>query len=130
MNVVRILLVVLSLASGQAFARDADLVDPAPIAVPAGKSSAAVLDVIKRAMVGRHFAVESQTPGKIVGRLAPRKHVVRVTISWDASQIRIAYLSSENMDYTEKDGRRVIHNKYNKWVDSLADDIKVSLSAL
>lgn len=131
MNLVRTLLVaMLSLLSGQAFA-GTEIADPAPIAVPAGKTSAAVADAIKRAMVGRHFAVESQAQGTIVARLAPRKHVVRVTITYDASQIRITYLSSENMDFeVKKDGRRMIHSKYNKWVETLASDIKVLLSAL
>ena len=124
----------------------AELKDPPPIPVPVGISQADVATAIKKALAGRKLTVDSEQPGHIVARYAPRTHVARMTISYDTSQVRIAYLDSINLDYEEQGSRREvyrsprgdtdvrvipahrqIHRNYNKWVANIAHDIQQQL---
>jgi hypothetical protein len=41
--------------------------------------------------------------------------------------VKITYVSSENLDYSEKNGERRIHKKYNQWIDNMVQDIQRQL---
>ena len=101
------------------------LVDPEPVAIPAeGVTPDEVAQAIKAALIGRTWTVEKMAPGRIDAALYIRKHVARVAITYDASTIRIAYQSSENLDYKEKRGKRYIHDNYLGWIENLVGDIR------
>lgn len=105
----------------------APLADPDPIAVPAGMDATAVSKEIKRALIARTWVVGEERAGEIDATLNLRKHVARVKISYDPKQVRLAYVSSENLDFKEKRGQRQIHKNYLSWVNNLVADISRNL---
>ncbi len=125
------LLVALAVAlpSLNVHARSAELVDPPPIAVPAGLSQAQVASEIKRALQGRGWAVNQERPGETEATLYLRGHDVRIAIDYDARDVRIAYQASANLDYEEAEGKRWIHSNYLGWIGFLAGDIQNNLRA-
>jgi hypothetical protein len=122
----RLVILLLLLAPVFAQAREV-LVDPAPVAIPAGIDSTTVAREIKRALISRTWNVTAEREGEIDATLNLRKHVARVTISYDATQVRWAYVSSENLDFKEKRGERLIHGNYLSWVDNVLGDLSRNL---
>lgn len=108
------------------------LIDPEPIAVPQKLVEFQVTSDIKRALVSRGWVVGEENPGQINATLNLRSHVARIAIYHDLKQVRIAYVSSENLKYREKDGIRTIHRNYLSWINNLTSDItkNMQLSAL
>lgn len=104
-------------------AQAAVLVNPDPVAVPAELNNKQIVTEIKRALVGRGWVVASEEPGTINATLNLRSHVARVAISYDAKQVHLAYVSSDNLKYKEKNGKRTIHKNYLSWVNNLMGDI-------
>ena len=113
--------------SGQVQARAAELADPGPIAIPAGLTTAQVTKEIKRALIGRGWTVTGEQPGAIDSTLHLREHVARIKVDYDASQVRIAYIDSSNLDFKEKRGKRYIHGNYLGWIGFLVNDISTNL---
>lgn len=122
----RLLFVALSFSPLAAHAA-APLVDPDPIAVPAGMAADVVAKEIKRSLLGRNWLVSAEQPGEIDATLNLRQHVARVRIRYDAQQVRLAYVSSENLDYQEKRGQRRIHKNYLSWVNNVLTDLSRNL---
>ena len=108
-------------------ARGAPLVDPAPIAVPAGTSVKDVSKAIRSGVVTRGWVVSKDDGSKIDAVLNNREHTVSIAIAYDAKQVKVSYLSSDNMNYAEKNGTRYIHKKYMQWVNNVAGDISREL---
>lgn len=129
MRFTAIVLSVLSLLafSGTVQARKAPLTDPAPITIPAGLSPEKAVKDIKRALIGRGWAITSERPGEIETTLSLRVHVAKVRVTWDAREIRITYVSSVNLDYKERDGTRYIHSNYLGWVSNIAKDMSTNM---
>ncbi|MBL8299915.1 MAG: hypothetical protein JNN30_16370 [Rhodanobacteraceae bacterium] len=110
--------------------REAPLVNPDPIAIPAKASSAEVARIIKKALVGRKWIVAEDNPGAIKATLLIREHKAKIAIDWDAKSIRISYVSSENLNFSEKKGQKLIHQNYNSWINNLVVDISGELTLL
>jgi hypothetical protein len=125
MRFVRVLLVAFSLLlfAGVVQARKAELVEPAPISIPAGLDQAQVAKEIKRALIGRGWEVTGEQPGQIDSTLHLRDHVASIRIAYDASEVRTSYVGSTNLDYAEKRGKRYIHGNYLGWIGFLVNDI-------
>ena len=105
------------------------LVDPEPIAIPAeGITQDEVLDSIKAALMGRTWTIEKVAPGRVDAALYIRRHVARIAITFDDAAIRIAYQSSDNLDFKEKRGKRYIHENYLGWIQNLVGDIRRHVS--
>ena len=104
-----------------------ELRDPDPVAVPAGLPAAEVVRAIKTALGGRTWTVSKEVPGRIDATLYLRAHVARIAITWDDSQVRLAYVSSENLDYKDKNGKRYIHKNYLSWVNNVLADLSRNL---
>jgi hypothetical protein len=66
------------------------------------------------------WIVEKEAEGVLLARLAARGHEVTVEIRHDATQFGVTYRASKGMDYD--DGTR-IHQNYNRWVNTLVEDI-------
>ena len=126
-HVRRLLLLALFLAFPFVAQAAAPLVDPDPVAVPAGLDADAVAKEIKRALIGRTWTVTGERPGEIDATLNLRKHVARITIGYDTKQVHVAYVSSENLDFKEKRGQRQIHKNYMSWVGNVVTDISRNL---
>ena len=123
------LLAVLSLFAfaGAAHARSGELVDPDPVAIPANLDQGKVAKDIKRALIGRGWAVTAEHPGQIDSTLHLRDHVARIRVSYDDRQVRFAYIDSSNLDYREKKGRRYIHRNYLGWIGYLVGDLSTNM---
>ena len=98
-------------------ARRSDLVGDVVVA-EIEKIAWQVLDVLRRTQRLQ------QRPGRIDATLHLRKHVANIEIAYDREQIVIAYKSSENLDYTERRGRRLIHDNYLGWIQNLVNDVR------
>lgn len=108
-------------------ARQSPLVDPAPIAIPDGMTEAQVKKSVRAALLGRGWLIDADTPGKIVSTLNVRKHMAKVEVNYDAKQIGIKHLASENLLEEEEKGQRVIHRRYLEWINNLVLDINRNL---
>ena len=122
-------LAVLSLFAfaGAVEARTAALVDPDPVAIPAGVTAEQVTKDIKRALIGRGWEVTAEQPGAIDSTLHLRDHVARIRVTYDAQAVRVAYVDSQNLDFAEKRGKRVIHGNYLGWIGFLINDLSANL---
>lgn len=121
-----LLLLTGSLLSNAVFAA-AELVNPPPIVVPDDLSYEQIEKDIKRAMVGRGWLVEEESDGEITAVLRLRSHVARILIEYSSEKVNISYVSSENLKYREKKGKRTIHKNYLSWINNLASDINKNL---
>lgn len=106
------------------------LVDPEPIAVPAGIEAKDVAKAIKVGISRRGWVVSKDENGQIDAVLNLRTHVARVAIPYSATDVRIRYVSSEDLDYSEQNGKRYIHGNYIKWVRNIEADIQRELQLL
>ena len=103
------------------------LVDPPPIAVPAGLALTAVERAIVVGSAQRGWIISRKDPGRMEATLNIRSHVARVAITYDQGSIQIRYLDSQNLDYEVKKGVPRIHGNYLKWINNMVRDISVQL---
>jgi hypothetical protein len=103
--------------------RQTPLVDPPPISVPAGMSDATVTNAIAESLMARHWTIVKRLPGELDATYAPRDFSVTIAVHYDARQVQINYVTSENLKYKVRHGRPYIHTSYDRWVRNLATDI-------
>lgn len=133
-TLIPMLALLLALAAAPAQAKVDELPEPQRIAVvgPMGKTPSLeqVRHAVATAGAPRGWQMVDEQPGRITLRNVVRgKHTVVVAVDYDAAGFRIDYVSSENMNYREKRGRRYIHPKYMQWTGLLAQDIGARLQA-
>jgi len=126
----RIALAALSLFAFAGFvhARTAPLVDPDPVSIPSGLSDEQIVKDIKRALIGRGWSITTEQPGEIQSTLHLRDHVARIKVTYDAKQVRLAYMDSSNLDYKLKRGQPVIHGNYLGWIGFLVNDLNTNFT--
>lgn len=122
-----LLIIALMLPQADAIAGREEIVDPAPVAIPAGLSEEQVVKDIRRALIGRGWTVKDQRPGEIDSELHLRDHVAIIKIAYDANDVRISFVDSQNLDYREKKGKRYIHSNYLGWIGYLVQDMNTNL---
>lgn len=103
--------------------RQVPLVDPPPIAVPAGFNAAQVENAIAQALMLRGWTIDSRKGGEIDATYAPRDFSVSIAVHYDTRQIRINYVTSSHLKYEVKNGQRMIHTNYANWIQNLVNDI-------
>lgn len=107
------------------------LADPAPFPVPSGLKIDQVNKAIKLGIASRTgWTVTKEDPGQIEATLLVRQHMLKVNIPYSASQVAIKYVDSQNLDYGEKKGVKVIHPKWVGWTRNLQSDIQRELQTL
>ena len=105
----------------------ATLVDPQPLAVPPGLTAKDVSTAIHTGIASRGWIVNKDEKGQIDATLNNREHQVVIAIVYDAKQVKVNYVSSQNMNYSEKNGTRYIHKKYTQWTQNVVADINSQL---
>ena len=105
----------------------APLVDPQPLAVPPGLSAKDVSTAIRTGIALRGWIVTKDEKGQIDATLNNREHQVVIAVVYDAKQVKVSYVSSQNMNYSEKNGTRYIHKKYTQWTQNVVADINSQL---
>ena len=103
------------------------LVTAQPIAVPSGVTQPQVQRAIDNALDSRGWTIDKTEDGNILSTLHLRDHTATVRITYDTQSVKIAYVSSTNLDYSQRGSRRYIHRNYNGWVGFLEQDIKRNL---
>ena len=103
------------------------LVDPSPIAVPPGFSDSAVAQAIRLGVARRGWVITRQDAGYMEATLHLRSHVATIGLNYDTKQIKIHYVSSENLDYEVEKKATYIHRNYLKWVNNVVHDINIEL---
>jgi hypothetical protein len=106
------------------------LIDPEPLAVPAGITLEQVSKAIKVGVVRRGWIVEKDENSTIEASLHLRTHTARIAIPYTDKQVGIKYLSSDDLNYEERQGKRYIHSNYNNWVKNVRGDIENELRVL
>jgi hypothetical protein len=111
--------------------RQSPLVDPAPIAVPAGLNDVQVGKAVKAALLGRGWTVTEAQDASISAQLSREDWVAKIRVDFDAKQVQIRYVDSKNLKYeVKRDGTRLIHSNYMNWMKFLHDDIGRDLELL
>lgn len=108
-------------------ARQSRLVDPAPVAVPAGMTDEMVVKDIKRALAGRGWVITAEEPGKIDAELNLREHWAKIKVTWDGQRVQYSYVDSRNLDYATKRGQPYIHRNFLGWMSYLQQDTSTNL---
>jgi hypothetical protein len=107
------------------------LKDPDPIAVPSGYSVEQVSKAIKLGVASRTgWTLTKTEPGQFEATLNVRQHMLKVNIPYSTSTVAIKYVDSQNLDYGERKGVKVIHPKWVNWTRNLATDIQRELNVL
>jgi hypothetical protein len=122
-----LLVVLLGLGLSTLAMAAAELIDPPPVAVPASISEKELVKQIKKAFVGRNWSVEKDEKGSIKATLYLRSHVARVSADYTKDEVTFTYLSSENLAYKEKKGKRLIHKNYLMWIQNVRNDLNKNL---
>ncbi len=108
-------------------ARGAPLLDPDPINVPAGLTAQDVSKAIRTGIATRGWVPNKDEHGQIDAVLNLRDHTARIAINYDTKLVKVTYVSSDNLDYSEKNGARYIHRNYNNWIHNVVGDISRQL---
>lgn len=108
--------------SGAVQARQAPLVDPPPVAIPAGLSADNAVKDIKRDLVGRGRTIGAQREGEIDSPLDLRDDAATIRVTWDATSVRIAHVDSVNLNDRERKGEKFIHPNDLGWISAIAQD--------
>ncbi|WP_428026879.1 hypothetical protein [Arcobacter sp.] len=81
---------------------------------------------IRLAGAKRGWIIQKVKPGLLIGRLTVRgKHTAIINIPYSNNGYKIEYKNSENLKYNPDNNS--IHNKYNKWIIYLENDINANL---
>jgi len=100
-----------------------------PPPLTAASSTDATEQAILDALPRHGWSTEEVTPGRIVAFLSVKSVLLRCEITYDAQNVRIAYLDSDKLDAERnKRGEVYAHGKVNKWMRRLARDIQVGVS--
>ncbi len=99
-----------------------------PASLTAASSTDATEQAILDALPHHGWSTEEVTPGRIVAFLSVKSVLLRCEITYDAQNIRIAYLDSDKLGaQRNKRGEVSAHRKVNKWMATLARDIQVGV---
>ena len=111
--------------------RQALLVDPPPINVPAGMSTARVSRAVKGALIGRGWVPSNEQADDVDATLNGKVYTAKIHVPFDVKQVKISYVDSTNLKYkVKKDGTRLIHANYMNWMRFLTQDIGRNLQLI
>lgn len=78
---------------------------------------------LRRALAGRHWAITAATPDSIEAKITVRDHSVTTRFTWNATQVSIFYVASENMDYEVDGDTTYIDRYYYRWLKFIKRDV-------
>lgn len=130
------ILIFSAILSLNAFAREAVAIvnyDNIPVVATSGNAPSAehIKQAILLAAGTKSWSVVLQANGQLLATLNVRgKHTVVTEIAYAIDKYSLTYRDSTNMKFGERDGQRVIHPFYNKWVLELKEAIRIELLKL
>jgi hypothetical protein len=105
--------------------------DGVPAVRASGQPASAeqIRSALQTAGAARGWQITPAGNGRALAVLNVRsKHSISADISYASGRYSIKYRDSSNMNYEPGDGSGKIHPKYNMWVQTLMDDIRVQLA--
>ncbi len=100
-----------------------------PTTLSAGRTPEQTQQAILDALPKRSWTAEEVQPNRIVAFLAVRKHLLRIEIRFDAQQVSLYYVESDNLAaHVAGDGRVYAHPNVNRWIRNLASDISAAFA--
>ena len=121
-----IVLALMTLSLSASAARLAEI-ETGRVAYDSSVDHGKIVAAIKKACLGRGWGIKEEKGNQIIATLHLRSHYVELDINWSDGEIRLEYITSRNLKYKEKKGKRMIHGRYNSWVQNLVRDINVYL---
>jgi hypothetical protein len=121
---------VLLCVPGRSFAARAEPIYDAEIRVPLTVKTEDIAQAIKKALIANDWTIQTQGNGVIEAKILWRSHSAEIRIPFDREYVRIKYVSSTNLLYSEEKGIRMIHRNYNKRIKDLERDITNRFAAL
>jgi hypothetical protein len=103
------------------------VLEPAPVAVPAGMSQQEVAKIIVTTAKQRDWTVQQQSPGLVMLRFERESYWALIRVDYDAKSVRYRYADSKGLMYDKGSG--TIHHNYNRWVKNLANDCYAEFTA-
>lgn len=101
-----------------------------PTVLRASTSPEYTQQVILDTLPKRQWTTESTEPGRVVASLAVRTHLLRVELRYNAREVAIFYVDSDNLQASVgQDGHVYAHKKVNAWIHRLALDLATALAA-
>lgn len=112
-----------------AYGRSAELVDPAPVQIGCALKSDQIVKGITSGLVGRGWYLTKKQPGHLTAQILVRgKYTLVVSIKYTDKMYDIDFVSSNNLNYHESDGKKYIHPNANSWMQNINNDIHAQLS--
>jgi len=106
------------------------LAPPAQIHIQNSVAEEKIARAIKEGMKKRKWQVQNERSGYILAVLRTRGIVVELDINYTAQQVDISYRSSSRLRYSERNGVKYIHKRYNLWFSNLQNDIRQQIDLL
>jgi hypothetical protein len=125
-----ILFATLTLAvTGAHAARTAPMVEQENMPLSAAKAltPAEAKKSIIAAAVRKGWRVVKDNPGNLRFEYLRGKHMAVIDVPYTTKSYGIKYVASDNLNYQDKDGRRLIHPTYNDWVNGLVQAINLEM---
>lgn len=111
--------------------RQAPLIDLPPIHVPAGMTSVQVAKAVKAALIGRGWVPGNEQADGVDGTLTGGDYTAKIHVAFDTAQVKITYVDSTDLKYeVKRDGTRLIHANYMRWMRFLTEDIGRNLQLI
>lgn len=118
------LLIAVSILSNRA------LVDPAPIQISPQRNQLQLVAAVSDAAATTGWKISSSDQDGLRATYERGHHASEVQLNIATSSISLTYVSSKNLDYSEKDGKRDIHKVYREWTGALMSAIQKRLTAM
>lgn len=106
------------------------LVDPPPLRAPPELTSKEIVKTLQGTLVERGWLLGEQQGDAVDATLHVRSHALTVRFALKEREIHMNYVDSVNLDYHQyRNGRRVIHRKYDQWMRNFMIELARDLQA-
>jgi len=102
----------------------------AELSVPPKAKMEDIPQAIKSALIARGWTIQKEDKDLIESQILVRSHSAGIRIPFDEKFVRIKYVSSVHLLYSQEGGTQYIHHNYNKWIRLLERDISSNLAVL
>ena len=86
------------------------------------KELSVIKSSIVKSLTGRGWTIEERNDDHYLAVLKLRSHVVHIRVAFEAEEVTIHYVSSNNLEKTKR-GKKKVHRNYKNWVVNLERDI-------
>lgn len=103
------------------------LYQPTPISVPDRISQGELERRIEVALTKRGWIVDKKRRGEMQAHIARGTASARINVGYSRDQVKINYVSSQNMNFASTPQGPTIHTRYNTWVKNIEKDLRLAM---